>query len=195
MKIWVAGLDPAFSNFGMAKGILDISDGRFEFKEMQLAQTHKSTNKTIRTNCDDVDRCKQLYGAITEFLEGVSVVFAETPVGSQTAAAMKSYGVSVAFMGALEIPPIQVTASQVKAVTGDKNATKKQVIEWAAKEYSEAPWLPGKLRKGSNPATFPKDIKGKLLHKDNEHMADALAAIHAGVQTEEFIKILKLLEK
>jgi Holliday junction resolvasome RuvABC endonuclease subunit len=195
MKVMIAGLDPALSNFGMAKGILDLKTGEFELKELGLQQTEKTTVKTVRTNCDDINRSRQIYDAMNDFLSDVRIVFAETPVGSQNASGMKAYGVSVALLATLVTPPIQVTAGQVKAVTGKRNATKNQVIEWAAKQYPDAKWLPARLTKTSDPESFPKHPNGDLLHKVNEHMADAIAAIHAGVESDEFIKLIQLSEK
>jgi hypothetical protein len=57
------------------------------------------------------------------------------------------------------------------------------MIEAAFQTYPEANWLIG--TKGKE--------KGKLIAK-NEHMADAIAAIHAGVNTPVFQQLMHILK-
>lgn len=88
---------------------------------------------------------------------------------------MASYGVCIGILGGITIPTIQVTPTEVKLVaTGSKTASKQDMIDWAVKQYPNAKWLT-KTQKGIT----------SLVSK-NEHLADALATIHAGVLTDEF---------
>lgn len=105
-------------------------------------------------------------------------------VGSQSANGMKSYGVCVGILGAFRamgIQLIEVTPNENKiALTNNKTASKDAMIKAAHSIYPEANWL--------------KDGKGRMLNK-NEHLADAIGAIHAGVNTPAFQTIMKLLTK
>jgi hypothetical protein len=51
------------------------------------------------------------------------------------------------------------------------------MIEWAVAKHPDAPWL----RRG-----------GKLIAK-NEHLADAVASIYAGLKTAQFASVLQML--
>jgi Holliday junction resolvasome RuvABC endonuclease subunit len=178
----IAGLDPSLSNFGMAKGKLE--DNFFALEHLHLAQTESTKNKKqVRVNSDDLNRAKLLHTATMQFLKGVDIVAIEIPVGSQSARAMASYGICVGIISSIKIPIIQVTPAEVKlAATGNKNATKKQMIDWAVGEFPNAEW-------------FWKKQKGvySLIDK-NEHMADALAAIKAAVRTDTFKQLIAIQE-
>lgn len=181
----VAGLDPSMSNFGMVKGNLDLTTGVLSDLQLVLQSTSPdSSNKTVRKNSQDLTRARQVSAALVEFLNGVDMVFVEIPVGSQSARAMASYGICIGVLSHVSNPMIQVTPSEVKvAATGLKTASKQQMIDWATTRYSEADWI-------------TKKVKGITTFTNaNEHLADALAAIHAGVLTDEFKQARALLIK
>ncbi|WP_218958956.1 RuvC family protein [Salinimonas marina] len=116
---------------------------------------------------------------MTQFLLGVNLAFVEIPVGSQSARAMASYGICVGLLASIQIPIIQVTPAEVKiAATGSKTATKNEMIHWAVSQYSDADWLT--TRRGGQDVVTNK----------NEHLADAVAAVHAGVKTDTFQQLL-----
>jgi len=91
--------------------------------------------------------------------------------------AMASYGICVGVLGALRasgIPFFEVTPREVKmASVGSKVATKEAMINWARQTHPEAGW--------------PKAAAKA------EHMADATAAIHAGLRTNEFKQLIQFL--
>lgn len=176
----VAGLDPSLSNFGLVKGILDLSGSSptFNLTDMLLQEskaTDKKSQKVVRKNSDDLDRARLLHTGMTEFIRDVDIVCVEIPVGSQSARAMASYGICIGVIASINKPLIQVTPTEVKvAATGRKTATKAEMIEWATSIYPSAGWL-------------TRVVKGQtFLVSKNEHLADALAAIKAGVQTDTF---------
>lgn len=179
MKVPVLGCDPSFRSWGLASALLDLDTGLLSDVQLDTAITAKSPNKQLRTNSDDVLRCISLADKVIPLAQKAKYVFAEIPVGSQSADAMKSYGVCCALIGAMShlgINVIQVTPAEVKlCFAGSVTATKKQMIDTGFQLYPEANW--------------PKDKKGDVLMK-SEHMADALAAIHAGVNTAAFKNIL-----
>lgn len=168
----------------MCKGVLDLNVGTLDITHIGLESTKPSKVKQVRKNTDDLHRARQLHTAITEFLLDVDMVCVEIPVGSQSARAMASYGMSIGVLASIKVPMIQVTPSEVKiAAVGNKTATKQQMIDWAARTYPDTPW-PTRTQKGVT----------KLLGT-NEHIADALAAIHAGCRTDEFAQVRAVMKK
>ena len=178
-SITVVGLDPSMRNFGMVKGTLDLDTGKLSIASMQLSQPPKSNQKTVRKNSQDLEVAKYHTEYLEAFLEDVDLVFVEIPVGSQNARAMASYGMCVGILASIKKPLIQVTPAEVKiAATGNKTASKQDMISWAFEHYPNAPWII-KQRKGA-----------KELVAKNEHLADSIAAIHAGVKTDIFKQML-----
>ena len=118
--------------------------------------------------------------------QGAQAIFVEVPHGSQSARAMASYGVCIGVLGALRamgIPFFEVNATEVKmAAVGNKTATKDEMIAWARLVHPEAPW-PTYTQKG---VEYVSEAKA-------EHMADATAAIYAGVRTPAFQQLLPIL--
>ena len=175
----VAGLDPSLSNFGMVKGSLGFNQGFpvFDLEELLLqeSKSDKANAKVVRKNSDDINRARSLHDAMQGFIQDVDLVIVEVPVGSQSARAMASYGICVGLLSSISQPLIQVTPSEVKLVAvGSKTASKAQMIDWATNLYPNANWLKHKQ-------------KGEwVLGNKNEHLADALAAVHAGLATETF---------
>jgi hypothetical protein len=79
---------------------------------------------------------------------------------------------------------IEVTATEVKkALTGDRNATKQQMIDRAVELYPEANWT----------SFYPGQRKGQIP-ANAEHVADGIGAIHAGVMTPTFQQLMRLFE-
>lgn len=182
----MASLDPSLRNFGMVKGTIDLDSPNYDFtiSEMLLAdsETDKATKKVVRKNSDDLVRAIKLNRALTAFISDVQMVFVEVPVGSQSARAMASYGICIGVLSSIRKPMIQLTPTEVKlAAVGTKTASKEEMIAWAVAAYPNAPWLTVK-RKG----------KVELLAK-NEHLADAVAAVHAGIVTDPFTQAIAIL--
>jgi hypothetical protein len=165
MIIPVAGFDPSLTHWGIAEAELDLSTGILTTPVLTLVEPEQLAVTAIRA------------------ARQAKVVFVEVPVGSQSARAMASYGVCVGILGALRaegISLIEVTAFEVKKVfTGDKNATKQTMINTAVELYPDA--------------NFPR--QGKRIVAKAEHVADAIAAIHAGVLTPTFQNLMRLYEK
>ncbi len=168
----VVGVDPAMRNVGLAKATLNIDTLAFEVTDLKLIETEKTKVKTIRVNSDDLVRARLLHDGLHAFMEGVDMVFTEMPIGSQSASGMKSYAMAIMMLASIQQPLIQVMPEEIKQIaTGNKNATKSDMIEWAHGRYPAAPWLTSR--------------NGSLIAK-NEHLADAVGAINAGVQHADF---------
>lgn len=179
-KIQVIGIDPALRNFGFAFAELDLDHMTFDVKELQLVKTESTKVKTTRKNSDDMERCRSLYVALKAAEKRAKIAFVEMPVGSQSARAMMSYGACMTLIAALDIPVIQLTPKEVKiAAVADQNATKREMISWAASKHPGANWLVS---------------RGRLID-DNEHLADAIGAINAGMQNSEFQAIVAMMRR
>lgn len=181
MRIPVLGMDPSLRNWGLAQGNLDLETGILEDLHLSLIQPLDLKGKQVRQNSQDLHLAEQLAFGALEAAKQAKCVFVECPVGSQSARAMASYGICVGVLGSIRsmgIPLIEVSPIEVKKVfTGNPNATKELMIKTAEGFYPDA--------------NFPRQ-KGKIVAKA-EHMADAVAAIHAGVLTSVFQSVMKLL--
>ena len=182
MIIKVLGMDPSLRNWGLASGYLDLDTGMLMQVEIDVVQPKETKSKQVRQNSKDLEIAYQLASAIKPHVHSARAIFVEVPVGSQNARAMASYGVCAGILGAYQaygIQFIEVTPTEVKKVlTGSKDASKNQMIAAAMAAYGEAAWP---MHQGK-PA-------GKC-----EHMADAIAAIHAGVRTPVFQNLMQLLK-
>ena len=178
--IQVTGFDPSMTNWGIALTDLDLDRGELSVPHLSLVSPTELNIKQVRQNSSDIHKATQLFKHANDIASKSIVTFAEVPVGSQNANGMKAYGMCVGIIGSmvsLGHTVIQVTAEEVKvALTGDKRATKRQMIDAAFELYPTANFR----------------FKGSRLINDNEHLADAIGAIHAGVNTPEFKTILKM---
>lgn len=178
----VVGFDPSLRNWGISKGTLS-PDG-LQIHEVDLINPALSTGKQVRQNSLDLESAKQLCAGALAAAEGADAIFVEVPVGSKSARAMASYGICVGILGALRatgIPFFEVTPNEVKLTTvGKKTATKQEMIEWAMNAHPEANW-----------PTYNRLGELQVSEAKAEHMADATAAIYAGIATNEFQQLLR----
>lgn len=183
MKIPVVGFDPSMSGWGIAEGNLDLATGLLEIHNLLVIEPEKIKTKQVRQNSSDLYVAEQLAVSALASARRACILFAEVPVGSQSARAMCSYGLCVGILGAIRaegINVIEVTASEVKSrFTGNKNASKKEMIAQAVKLYPDA--------------NFPR-IRGRITDKA-EHVADAIGAIHAGTTTPLFQNLKRLYQE
>lgn len=180
-------MDPSLRNWGLAGGFLDLGTGLITVKGMAVLNAPVPTGKQVRQNSLDLISAAYLFKEALAAAEGAHAVFVEVPHGSQSARAMASYGICVGVLGALKsyLPIYELSADEVKLIaTGTKTATKKQMIDWAMRQHPAAPW-----------PTYTR--KGKTLTSDSvaEHMADACAAIHAGVASVQFSQTKALMSR
>jgi Holliday junction resolvasome RuvABC endonuclease subunit len=181
MKIPVVGFDPSMTHWGIAQGELDLTTGFLDTPHLSTLEPEKLAHKQVRQNSTDLFVGEQLAKGALAAARAAKVVFVEVPVGSQSARSMASYGMCVGILSTIRaegIPLIEVTADESKlALTGIKNASKKQMIDKAVTLYPEA--------------NFPRQ-RGRVIN-GAEHVADAIAAIHAGVNTPLFQQLMRLL--
>jgi Holliday junction resolvasome RuvABC endonuclease subunit len=176
VMIKIVGIDISLNNIGICKAV--IKDNRVKIDDLSLIQPPKAdsqSKKQVRKNSDDLRRARWLQENLMLAIEDCQIIAVEMPFGSQSARAMASYGICVGVLASVKKPMIEVTPAEVKlAGFGIRTATKQEMIAWATDKHPEANW---KMRM----------LKGKkVLTSDNEHMADATAAIYAGMKTEQF---------
>ena len=174
--IRVLGIDPALRNFGFS--LVEVNPSTSEIERvvsLSLSMTDNEKGKKEKRNASDLRRAVTHVNALRELTKLADVAIAEIPIGSQSARAMASYGVCIGILASCDIPLIQVSPTQVKiAATGIRTATKLEMIDWAMREFPHKDWL---LRK----------YKGCYVAQEkNEHIADSLGAIVAGLKTDEW---------
>lgn len=169
--IYVLGVDPAFSNMGFATATIDLNTLEVTVLGLALTSTDKQSGKTVRKSSDDLRRAIELKEALCQQAFGCALVMAEIPTGSLSAAAARSLGIAVGVLASSPVPIVQVSPTEVKMCTvGKKNASKDEMILWATRKFPKAKWF--------------QSHNGYA--KKNEHLADAIAAIYAGIKTPEF---------
>lgn len=188
MKLTLLGMDPSLNNWGLAIGTYDVTTKQLDVYELCVTQPVIPEGKQVRNNSKDLARAEQLALAVREILrnDAPHATFVEVPIGSQSARAMASYGVCVGVLGGLRAtgyPFYEVTPNEVKKVaTGRTTATKREMIQWAYDQHPSAPW-PFQTKKGVT----------TIIESKAEHMADAVAAIHAGVRLPQFQQLLAMM--
>jgi Holliday junction resolvasome RuvABC endonuclease subunit len=184
--IKVVGQDPSLRNWGLAVGTYDLDSKKLKIDSVHITNPVLPTGKQVRQNSLDIESAVQLYKGATALTEGAHAVFIEVPVGSQSARAMASYGICVGVLGAMGaqgIPFFELTPTEIKlAGSGTKTATKQEMIEWAMATHPEANW-----------PTYKRNGKDTVSEAKAEHMADAVAAIHAGLACKAFQQLLPFL--
>ncbi|MBD9511533.1 hypothetical protein IB265_32780 [Ensifer sp. ENS10] len=181
-KILIAGLDGSLRNFGVATAWLDLDTLRLEIKELVLVKTEKSKNKSVRASSDNLARAIELRKGVHAALLGVTTTFYEVPSGGQDYNAVLGFGIVIGTYAGINIPGIEVSPSETKmGAVGTKTASKDEMIEWAFNRYPLAPWRVRKLKGETVPT------------KDNEHLADAVAIMEAGIHTPSFQQTLAIL--
>jgi len=181
--IRVVGQDPSLRNWGLAVGTFDLDSKKLSIELLDLTNPVLPTGKQVRQNSLDLECAFQLYQGAVAAATGAHAVFVEVPVGSQSARAMASYGVCVGVLGALRangIPFFEVTPAEVKlAGYGRKTATKQEMIKWAMAAHPEA-----------NSPMYKQQGALVVSEAKAEHMADAVAAIYAGLACNSFKQML-----
>lgn len=182
MREFCLGLDGSLKNFGIAVASYDKDNlGDIKIHDLILSKTEPSKVKGIRRSDDDIARFRQHASLIKDAISryGVSVAYGEVPHGAKDSRAMYAFGGVVGIYASLDIPFVSVTALEVKhAATGAKHADKEDVIESMYSQFPYATWLTSKR---TNKMEL-KTLSGENLSPDNEHLADAAAAVLAGIK-------------
>jgi hypothetical protein len=183
ITVKAVAIDMAFANMGLAhvdivmnkEGVTVLGRG------LNLVSTEREDHKEVRKSSDDLRRASILHKALTDYVRtvGVTLAFAEVPSGSQSASAARALGIAVGVLASCPVPIIEVSPMEVKKLfssNGKRKVPKTEIIAWAVKQWPDLPWL---------------KHAGKLTLA-NEHLADALAVVMAGISTPAFKQLLAL---
>jgi len=177
--VTVVGVDPSLANWGMCRASVSLSTLEVvNIGALTLVPTAKTTCKSVRASSDDLRRACELCEAFQAFCRGAAVVVAEIPSGCQSARGAMSNGVCLGVLASCPIPLVQVSPLETKlASVGSKTASKAEMIAWATGLYPDADWLRS---------------RGRIVAA-NEHLADAVGIVHAGVRTPELRQAISML--
>lgn len=185
-SIKVIGMDPSLKNWGIATASYNLETSKLTVNNLSVIKPVRTKSKQVRQSSIDLDIAFQLYEGVATAIQGAQAIFVEVPIGSQSARAMTSYGVCIGVLGALRAngyPFFEQTPREIKLTGAGKiTATKQEMITWAMNQHPEAPWP-------------MHTVKGETLVTETlaEHMADAIAAIHTGLASNQFKQVLPFL--
>lgn len=184
-KIKVVGFDPSMSNWGVAIAEVDIETLEVEIISLKLHETEPETKKGVRKDSDDLRRAIEVRKGMMDACVGAAFAITEVPFMTPQGYASANFnsGLVTGVLASCPIPLIQVFPQEVKKlITGSRHAAKEEIIEWAIAKHPNAPWRV--VKRG-----------GKMVPtKANEHLADAVAAIYAGLQSEQFKQGLTMMQ-
>lgn len=185
-EIKIIGIDPSLRNTGLAAMQFNIKTGKGQLLDLKMAYTYPQKEKRGK-NLHDLNSIKSILETIESFFEHhkPDLVCAELPLGSKSSQAMLGLGVSTAVLATVKQPIILVSPFAVKkVVTTDKRKVEKSdVIDWATSRHPEGNW-------------FIRRVKGNMVFQaKNEHIADAVAAIYAGLASKQFEEFITNYQK
>lgn len=178
----VLGLDGSLSNFGMTVVTVDfIKKSIVSIDELVLSTTSKAA--TGKRSDDDFLRFRQHWLKINELTDKYNIqkIYGEIPAGAQDARASFAFGGVTSMLSGLScffdvqtVTPIEVKV----ATTGVKYADKEDVISAVHTSFPDADWI---VSKRKNKMNITND-KGLYLGNSNEHLADAVGTVLAGLK-------------
>lgn len=184
-RMKVIGFDPSLTHWGWVKAEVDTDTGEYTVIDMGIIETdNRDTKKNVRVESDNLKRAREVHTEVVRLCEGQKLAFSEIPLFGSWMAGTQSIarsGMVIGLLAACPTPVIQVFPRESKKLAvGSPNADKSEMIDWAYRKFPDAPWR-------------YRTLKGKqILKKDNEHLADAIAAVNAGLQTEQFRQVLAM---
>lgn len=159
----ILGFDPSLRNWGIAITSYDPIADTLTVHKVDVIKTKTIKDKKQSKAVLDLQRAQTLIEGLLPYLDDVELIVIELPLGSQTASAMKSYGMCLgitACLTTLGIPFIYKTPFDLKRVIGKRETTKEEIIDWVNQRH------PNVLSKYKTSA---------------EHQADAVLAIYSAL--------------
>jgi Holliday junction resolvasome RuvABC endonuclease subunit len=180
--IRIAGLDGSLRNFGIANMTLDTETMQLAVTDLVLVETVPSKAKKVRKSSDNLERAQTITRVVRKQTAEATICFAEVPSGGQSYDAVLGFGIVIGIYASVIVPMLEVSPSETKmAAIGTKTASKQEIIDWAFERFPDAPWL-----------TYKKS--GVLVpNLKNEHLADAVAIVHAGIQLAAFQQLIAMM--
>ena len=158
----ILSFDPSLRNWGIAKMTYDNSTG-LDLLSVDVIHTFIDKGSKESKALQDLEACNTLIEGINKHLDVIDLIVIELPIGSQSSAAMKSYGICIAlsaYISQLGIKTLYVSPFDVKKVVGKTNTTKHAIVDWVNLKHP--------------------NILSKVLYKSN-HEADATVAVYAAL--------------
>lgn len=162
----VLAVDPSLRNWGMAFFVDD------DLVDLQLMVTSRNEGKKSHS---DLYAARDLYRGFADACRKFKpdYIISEIPHGAQSARGAIAMGIAIGIIATYPegVNFVPVTPQAVKiALTGNKKATKSDMIAAAHERYPDAPWRKHKQ-------------KGRMVltQCSNEHMADAVGVYLAGL--------------
>lgn len=181
-QVKIAGLDGSKTNFGIAIMTLDTETMELSVDDLVLVKTAKDQSKQVRASSDNLMRSQMIVETLHPTIKDCASAFIEVPSGGQSYDAVLGFGIVIGIYASLPITTIEVSPAETKkAAVGTRTASKEEMIEWAMKKFPTAPWRTRKLKGVMVPVA------------DNEHLADAVAIVHAGIRTPAFRQTIAIL--
>lgn len=187
-KVTMLGLDFGLSFTGYAVAEIDVASANIlRVHDMGLITTERGRRSTgTRRTSDDLRRAKVVADAIRQISDesAVDIVAAEMVTTTPYLRPTFSFGVLTGITAGLGRPTIEVLPYEAKrAVTGDRNAGKKEIVSWALSisRDCQSLWPTSK-----RPNAFCLQIEGRYVKLTAEHQADALAVIQAAIKSSQF---------
>lgn len=180
MKLHLMALDVTLRNCGIALGTYDLDTEKLNITQIRTLKTKRENRKVVRANSDDLRCARELLSHLRQTAKTCNVIAAEIPFGSKSAAAAKHFGITMGILASLslDLPLIEILPLEAKKSTGNENASKVGVIEWAYRRFPDLSW---KINKKTQKPTL-----------DSEHMADAIAVMHAAIETQQFKQMIAM---
>ncbi len=175
----IMGIDPSFRATGVALAHYHLDTDRIEVTSLHLLKTEKTKTKTVRRSSDDLACATHLFTELhrlrTEHQPVITL--AEVPSGTQNARSSWALGITLGVLASFPAPLVELTAMEVKrGFTGNKTASKEAMIQSATELHPELPWVMH---------------RGAFANK-NEHLADAVGVLHAGIKTTVFRELVRM---
>jgi Holliday junction resolvasome RuvABC endonuclease subunit len=151
-------MDPSMNNTGIVFGIID-KGSKLLFTDWKIFTTKPGDGSIA---LDTVRRAKKTMHGIKEVIDiyEPKIAFGELPSGSKSSNAMKSYGLSCAYLALLD-NLVTVTPTEVKKfVNGTNSASKNDVMALAEELH---PYF-----------NFERNGNGDMVKARMEHICDAI---------------------
>lgn len=184
--IKMLGLDPGLSNTGYAVAEVDLASSSIvRVLELGTIVTERESNKTIRRTSDDLRRARKIHRELNDVIHRHEISLAACEMQSTTPYKRISlnFGVTLGVIASFDFALIEMLARDVKkAVTGDRDAPKEKIIRWALEtsRNDDVRW-PTSARQNRMDLSY----RSRHVTLSAEHQADALAVIHAALQTDQ----------
>lgn len=182
----ILGIDPglAFTGFAVArvKGRSDVIEAVQTFGLLESRAHYINGDESAGLMLRASALHEHLAWCVEEYQ--VDAIACEMPFISKQLKANFLHGLAMGAIAALNLPAMLVTPREVKAAAATKAASKREVTPWALRVTAEdqIPWPTSQV-----PNTLGLSFEGKQVAAYAVHLADALAAIQAGIRTAEWL--------